>query len=148
MSKPLLKLLHVDIKKEHCSVNGVSIYVDNITTSIIDTKYNIFMSPKGVYSANNLILVTLLPSPFRNKASSFLLFKISFFFLQRFSLFIVFTGCFTWNFDLPFSSLIWFIISFGYLDPVTVFFLQNELIMILNFSPRRFVSLNNLRTLK
>ena len=55
MSKPLLKLLDVDIKKEHCSVNGVSIYGDNITASIINTKYNIFMSPSGVYSANNPI---------------------------------------------------------------------------------------------
>ena len=55
MTKPLLKLLNVDIKKQNFTANRVSIYVNNTTPSIANIKYNIFISADCVYSANNPI---------------------------------------------------------------------------------------------
>lgn len=55
MTKPFLKLLNVDIKKQNFTANGVSIYVNNTTPSIVNIKYDIFISVDCVYSASNPI---------------------------------------------------------------------------------------------
>ena len=66
----------------------------------------------------------------------------SFFFEHSFFCFIDFTGCFAFSLDLFSSDLIWFWLSLSCWS----FLLKKRLVMILNFSPHRFVRLTNLRT--
>lgn len=59
-------------------------YVNNITSSVINTKYTIFMPTHHVYSTNTPIYLTLFPGPYLSRASTFLLVNIPFYFRQRF----------------------------------------------------------------
>lgn len=97
MSKPLLKLSNVNIKKQQVCFRWV-----NITPSINNTKDKIFMSAYCAYSTNIPIYLALVPSPFTNRATQFIFLNISFFFVfwLRFCFVFIlfFTGCFAFNF--------------------------------------------------
>ena len=46
-------------------------YGNNLTLSIIDIKYNLFIFAPSVYSTDNSIYLTLFPSPFTDRVSTF-----------------------------------------------------------------------------
>ena len=79
-------------------------YVNNITLSVINHKYNIFMPAHCVYFTNSPIFLTLFLSAFTNKETIFSFASISFFDKDFFFQF----WCVLFRFNLTF-------VSFGYL---------------------------------
>ena len=91
-----------------------SFYVNNFTTSIINTKNKIIMSVHCVYFTNSPIYLTLLPSPFANRATPFLFVNICLFCFCFLFFFLFFfekassslLQCFYWLFCFQF----WFVL--------------------------------------
>lgn len=114
MSKPLLKLLKVNIKKQQVCFRWV-----NITPSINNTKDKIFMSAYCIYSTNSPIYLALVSNPFTNRATPFIYLNFPFFLLfdEGFVLFFFYflLVVLLSIFCLFCLGLIWFFVSFGYL---------------------------------
>ena len=123
-------------------------HVNNLTPGIINSKYKISMLAHCIYSTNKPFNLTLFQKPLYKQGKPILLCQHYFNFLTKiFFCFIVFIGCFTFNFGLFSLGSIWFLsvlVIFSW--SCCSFLLQNELIMILNFSPRPFVRSTYLRT--
>ena len=118
--------------------------VINLKRSVINTRYKMFMPTYCVYSSTNPIYLNLFPSPFTNRAIPFLLSTFLYFLEKDFFCFIVFTGCFAFNFGLFFSGLIWstlVLVIFSW--SCCSFILQDELVIVLKVSLRRFITLTN-----
>ena len=135
-----------------------SFYLNNFTTSIINTQNKIIMSVHCVYFTNSPIYLTLFPSPFANRATPFLFvnicfcfFFVFFFLRKRLLCYNVFTGYFAFNFGLFCLGSIWFLLEliiFSWSCSSFFLFLQGELLMISDFSPHRFGRLTNFGTFK
>ena len=86
-----------------------SFYLNNFTTSIINTQNKIIMSVHCVYFTNSPIYLTLFPSPFANRATPFLFVNICFCFFFLFFFFEKASSllqCFYWLFCIQF----WFVL--------------------------------------
>ena len=104
-----------------------------------------------VYSTNNPVLLTLFPSPSTSKQISQLLFvNITFFFWKSiFFAFFMFTGYFAFNFVFFYFGFIWLLsVLVIFYWSCCNFFLQGELVLMSDFSPRWFVRFTNLETFK
>ena len=107
-------------------------YVNDLTPSIINTRYAIFMHAQCVYSANNPTSLALYRSSSTTMGSQFLFVNINFFLDKLFVSLSL----------LVHMVLIWFLLdliifSWSWCN----FLFQDELIMVSDFSPRRFVRL-------
>ena len=89
--KPLLKLLDIIMKEQHCGVNKVCFYVNNLPPSIENTKYTIFMH-HWAYS-NNPIYLILFPITSTTKGSQFSFVNIDFFLWETFFLLLLCFCC-------------------------------------------------------
>ena len=104
------------------SVTEVFFYVNNLTASIMNTRYKIFMPKRYVYCTNKPIHLTLFQNPLQTGQVSSLFVNITFFFDKDTFLF----DCFYWLFCFQF----WFVlfrlniifVSFGYLSLVLLQF--------------------------
>ena len=113
-------------------------YVNNLTPSIINTKYTIFMH---TIQSN---LFNSLSSPSTTIGSPFFSTCINLFFRQTlfliFFFFFVCTGCFCLDFRFFCLGLIWILLVLVIFSwSCYNFLLQDELVKILGFALRRFV---------
>ena len=124
--------------------------VNNRTPSIINTRYEIFMSSHCVYSISKPINLPIFQNPFTSRLSPFLVANITFFWQKCLKIlwqkcFIAFIDCFAFNFSLVSLGLIWLLLVLVIFSWSCCSFLsQNELVMVSNFPLRRFVRLANL----
>ena len=77
--KSLLTLLDINIKEQLCGINKVDFFVINLTPSIINVEYTIFMYTPCAYSTKDPIYLTLFPSPSTSRESQFLFDNFTFF---------------------------------------------------------------------